>query len=87
MCANYEVSRTWQASFLSASLWGAFTVYLQLAEVDRKKTKKVKEALLIAFTVDPYMAYDSFLVGSCTLGSLQTCIWLNFGAWHLCLGG
>ena len=40
---------------------GAFAVYLQLAESDRKKTKKVKEALLAAFAVDSYVAYEQFV--------------------------
>ena len=40
---------------------GAFAVYLQLAESDRKSTEKVKEALLAAFEVDQYMAYEQFI--------------------------
>ena len=36
-------------------------MYLQLAEWDRKKTDKVKEALLAAFAVDPYVAYEQFV--------------------------
>lgn len=40
---------------------GAFAVYLQLAEEDRKCTEKVKEALLAAFAVDPYVAYEQFV--------------------------
>lgn len=40
---------------------GAFAVYLQLAEVDRKLTKKVKEAFLVPFAVDPYVACEWFM--------------------------
>lgn len=40
---------------------GAFAVYLQLGEADRKRTEKVKEALLAAFAVDPYVAYEQFV--------------------------
>ena len=40
---------------------GAFAVYLQLAEEDKKCTEKVKEALLAAFDVDPYVAYEQFV--------------------------
>lgn len=40
---------------------GAFAVYLQLSESDRKSAKKVKEELLAAFAVDPYVAYDQFI--------------------------
>ena len=40
---------------------GAFAVYLQMAEVDRKDAKKVKEALVTAFAVDPYVAYEQFI--------------------------
>lgn len=40
---------------------GAFAVYLQLAEDDSKKVKKIKEALIAAFAVDPYIAYEQFI--------------------------
>lgn len=40
---------------------GAFAVYLQLAESDRKSTEKVKKALLGAFAADPYVAYNQFV--------------------------
>lgn len=40
---------------------GAFAVYLQLAESDRKSAEKVKTALLAAFAADPYVAYDQFI--------------------------
>ena len=40
---------------------GAFAVYLQLAESDRKSTEKVKEALSAAFAVDQYVAYELFI--------------------------
>ncbi|XP_064106974.1 uncharacterized protein LOC135215948 [Macrobrachium nipponense] len=40
---------------------GAFAVYLQLPTADRKKVDKVKEALLAAFAVDPYVAYEQFV--------------------------
>ncbi|KAK4329283.1 hypothetical protein Pmani_000317 [Petrolisthes manimaculis] len=39
---------------------GAFAVYLQLPEKDRKSTEKVKEALISAFVIDPFMAYEQF---------------------------
>ena len=39
---------------------GAFAIYLQLAELDRRSTEKVKEALLAAFAVDQYVAYEQF---------------------------
>ena len=39
---------------------GSFAVYLQLGEADRKKTE-IKEALLAAFTMDPYIAYKQFI--------------------------
>ena len=45
-------------------LWltgGAFAVYLQLAEEDRKSKEKVKAALLAVFAVDPYVAYEQFI--------------------------
>ena len=40
---------------------GAFAVYLQLDETDRKKTEKIKEALLAAFAVDLYVAYEQLI--------------------------
>lgn len=40
---------------------GAFAVYLQLNETDRKNTEKLKKALLAAFAVDPYVAYEQFV--------------------------
>ena len=40
---------------------GAFAVYLQLPESDRKSAEKVKKALLAAFAADPYVAYDQFV--------------------------
>ena len=40
---------------------GAFAVYLQLSEGDQKSTKKIKEALLAAFAVDPFIAYEQFI--------------------------
>ena len=40
---------------------GAFAVYLQLSESDRKSAEKVKKALLATFAADPYMAYDQFV--------------------------
>lgn len=39
---------------------GAFAVYLQLTDMDRKSTEKVKEALVSAFAIDPFMAYEQF---------------------------
>ena len=50
------------ASVIPLRLTGfAFVVYLQLAEEDRKCTEKVKKALLAAFAVDPYVAYEQFV--------------------------
>ena len=50
------------ASVILLRLTGrAFAVYLQLAESDRKSTEKVKEALLAAFAVDQYVAYEQFI--------------------------
>ncbi|XP_066963421.1 uncharacterized protein [Macrobrachium rosenbergii] len=40
---------------------GAFAVYLQLPTADRKEVDKVKEAVLAAFAVDPYVAYEQFV--------------------------
>lgn len=40
---------------------GAFAVYLQVDEADQKKIEKIKEALLAAFAVDPYEAYEQFV--------------------------
>ena len=40
---------------------GAFAVYLQLPEYDRKSAEKMKKALLAAFAADPYMAYDQLV--------------------------
>uniref|UniRef100_A0A5S6Q5R6 CCHC-type domain-containing protein n=1 Tax=Trichuris muris TaxID=70415 RepID=A0A5S6Q5R6_TRIMR len=40
---------------------GAFAVYLQLANEDRKSFKKVREVLLAAFAVDPFVAYEQFV--------------------------
>lgn len=39
---------------------GAFAVYLQLTDKERKSTEKVKEALVSAFAIDPFMAYEQF---------------------------
>ena len=39
---------------------GIFAVYLQLPEADRKKLNKVKEALVVASPVYPFMAYEQF---------------------------
>lgn len=40
---------------------GAFAVYLQMSEADRKVTQKVKDALKTAFAVDPFVAYEQFV--------------------------
>uniref|UniRef100_A0A5S6QI30 CCHC-type domain-containing protein n=1 Tax=Trichuris muris TaxID=70415 RepID=A0A5S6QI30_TRIMR len=40
---------------------GAFAAYLQLPDDDRKSVEKVKQALLSAFAVDPFVAYDQFV--------------------------
>ena len=40
---------------------GAFAVYLQLEESDRKVAKKVKDALVTAFAVDLFVAYEQFV--------------------------
>uniref|UniRef100_A0A5S6Q1F8 CCHC-type domain-containing protein n=1 Tax=Trichuris muris TaxID=70415 RepID=A0A5S6Q1F8_TRIMR len=40
---------------------GAFAVYPQLADKDRKSPAEVKGALLSAFAVDPYVAYELFV--------------------------
>ena len=40
---------------------GAFAVYLQMTEEDRRSTDKVKAALLAAFAVDQYVAYEQFI--------------------------
>ena len=40
---------------------GAFAVYLQLSEENRKKTTEIKNALLAAFAVDPFVAYEQFV--------------------------
>lgn len=39
---------------------GAFAVYLQLPDEDKKSVAKVKAALLAAFAMDPFAAYDEF---------------------------
>lgn len=50
------------ASIIPRHLTGnSFAAYLQLAEADRKKTGKVKGALLATFAVDPHMAYKQFV--------------------------
>lgn len=49
---------------------GAFAVYLQLAETDRKTIEKVKKVLLAAFVVDPYVAYEQFINRKLHLGEL-----------------
>ena len=50
------------ASIIPLRLSGdVFAVYLQLDEADRKKTEKIKKALLAAFAVDPYVAYEQFI--------------------------
>uniref|UniRef100_A0A5S6Q1G1 Uncharacterized protein n=1 Tax=Trichuris muris TaxID=70415 RepID=A0A5S6Q1G1_TRIMR len=41
---------------------GAFAVYSQLADKERKSPAKVKGALLSAFAVDPYVAYELFVM-------------------------
>lgn len=40
---------------------GAFAVYLQMSEDDRKSTEKIKEVLLAAFAQDSFMAYEQFV--------------------------
>ncbi|CDW59529.1 hypothetical protein TTRE_0000786501, partial [Trichuris trichiura] len=37
---------------------GAFAVYLQLSDDERKSPPRLKDALLAAFAVDPYDAYE-----------------------------
>uniref|UniRef100_A0A5S6R3I8 CCHC-type domain-containing protein n=1 Tax=Trichuris muris TaxID=70415 RepID=A0A5S6R3I8_TRIMR len=39
---------------------GAFAVYLQLPDEDKKSVAKVKAALLAALAMDPFAAYDEF---------------------------
>ncbi|MPC95476.1 hypothetical protein E2C01_090690 [Portunus trituberculatus] len=63
---------------------GAFAVYLQLAEADRKKVEKIKEALLAAFVMDPYIAYEQFISRSYKLVRVRMPFWLSYGAWHHC---
>ncbi|KRY79920.1 hypothetical protein T4B_14443 [Trichinella pseudospiralis] len=40
---------------------GAFTVYLQFTAQETSSVNKVKEALLVAFAVDSFVAYDQFI--------------------------
>lgn len=40
---------------------GAFSVYQQLSAEDKKEHKKVKDALLRAFAVDRFQAYDEYI--------------------------
>lgn len=40
---------------------GAFAVYLQLSEGERKSAASVKAALLAAFAADPFAAYERFV--------------------------
>ncbi|CDW60521.1 hypothetical protein TTRE_0000890801, partial [Trichuris trichiura] len=40
---------------------GAFAVYLQLSDDERKSPPRLKDALLAAFAVDPYDAYEEFI--------------------------
>ncbi|KFD62362.1 hypothetical protein M514_25485 [Trichuris suis] len=40
---------------------GAFAVYLQLADEERRSPDKLKDALLGAFSADPYDAYEEFI--------------------------
>lgn len=47
---------------------GAFAVYLQLGEEEKKKKEKIKEALLAAFAADPYAAYEQFVSRKLTPG-------------------
>ncbi|KAK8394243.1 hypothetical protein O3P69_006434 [Scylla paramamosain] len=50
------------ASVIPLRLTGdTFAVYLQLTKSERKKTEKVKEALLAVSAVDSYVAYEQFV--------------------------
>ncbi|CDW55796.1 zf-CCHC domain containing protein [Trichuris trichiura] len=49
---------------------GAFAVYLQLPDDDRKNVEKVKQTLLSAFAADPFVAYHQFV--SRRLGSTES---------------
>ena len=40
---------------------GPFAVYQQLAETDKETFKRIKEALLKAFAVDAFVAYEQFV--------------------------
>ena len=40
---------------------GAFAVYQQLAETDKENFNRIKEALLKAFAVDAFVAYEQFV--------------------------
>lgn len=40
---------------------GAFAVYQQLSSSDKKDYKKIKDALLLAFAVDQFCAYEQFI--------------------------
>ncbi|XP_071551849.1 N-acetylated-alpha-linked acidic dipeptidase 2-like isoform X3 [Panulirus ornatus] len=64
LCANCEDSRMWQASFVCS-----FAVYLQLTEAYTEKCLRVKETLLAAFVVDPYVVMSSLSAGSCATES------------------
>ncbi|KFD56609.1 hypothetical protein M513_02285, partial [Trichuris suis] len=49
---------------------GALAVYKQLPLEDRRKTEKIREALLRAFAVDSYVAYNEFIVRKLRIGEV-----------------
>lgn len=65
---------------------GAFAVYLQLSESERKTPSKVRKALLATFPVDPYVAYEQFVNQQLQKGALIF-TWLNCGVCRRCLAG
>ncbi|KFD45917.1 hypothetical protein M514_13202 [Trichuris suis] len=49
---------------------GALAVYKQLPLEDQRKTQKIREALLRAFGVDSYVAYNGFIVRKLRFGEV-----------------
>ena len=56
---------------------GAFAVYQQLAETDKENFNRIKEALLKAFAVDAFVAYEQFVTRKLNMERQLMFIWRN----------
>ena len=57
---------------------GALSVYQWLTRDQREDLQQVKQALLVAFALDPFVAFDTFISHRLHPGKLWTNIWVTY---------